>query len=195
MKSLGRAFLFLVVVALLAVGAPQSAPQLGGPLPVAAAGWYNRTATWWMDDSKDNNPGGQVYRVKMSLAWQTRDYHGTCYVSTPAAPDGTGQAAYTNVPKCAKYDDLFRLVPANHFFPSQNLQVQCWVSNAFLLTVGIDYCGPITSQQNYPPYYFVYGARFHVCIGIYGTPFSYCDYFTSRVTVLGSSLWIWNSGS
>lgn len=181
--------LALVFLAFMFISAlvPQAAPQMG--VAEAADGYYWRSATWWMDDSNDTFNGGQIYRVKVQLTWQTKDPSPVCYETANAAPDGTKITAFSDgIYPCPWYR-------TNHFYPSTNFSVVCWVSNSFLLSTGIDYCGKFGGWNWSPPYYFIYGALFHACVGVYGTIFSYCHFFKTAGYVEGSSIRIWNSTS
>lgn len=180
------------ILIFLAHVAPQTAPQVVRPVEAQIApspSYYTRTAVWWLDGSTEAYERSGVFRVKVGLNWQTTDPKAACHPSGPAAPDGTPQWRFTNLPLCP-YPEWKYGGASKAFSPT------CWVANSFLVNTTIDYCGKFDwLQQHNPPYYHVYGAIFRVCIGIPNTILSYCGRYITKATIQGSMVRIWNTSN
>ena len=182
-----------VAIILFSALAPASVP-LVQPAE-AAAGWHNRTATWWFDDSSDNGSLGSnlgLYRVKMTVSWQTTDPRPPCFVSQAAAPNGTWQRRFLPawIYRC---DSKGVFAIRDHWYPTQNVSVSCWVDRSLVVAVHIDVCGQLADPQTSHPYWWTPGSIFSLCLGIPNTPFSWCNGgFRSRLLILGSSITVWN---
>lgn len=187
MKISRRLFVMLFVLLLLVVASPVSNP-VHVEETSAASYAYNKYAEFWLDDM---NQWG-LWKVKVAVQWSTQDPWRACALRYKSSPDNTSQARFTNTPYC--YPLYGPYIPQNHFYKSSITRVECWVAaSPIATTIVIDNCGQLADPQNYDPYYFTVGARFRVCIGIYNTPFVTCFPFITKMHILGSSVWVWNT--